>query len=112
MHFSLDRSSSTPLVQQLTDHLQTWIDQQRLRPGARLPSIRALAHSQAVSTSCVIEAYDRLVASGWLEARHGTGFFVAERKPGGGADDGQPWGEAGDGHWRQFREGHDELLKL
>ncbi len=43
MHLPLDRTSTTPLVQQLTDHLQTWIDQQRLRPGARLPSIRALA---------------------------------------------------------------------
>jgi DNA-binding transcriptional MocR family regulator len=112
MHFPLDRTSTTPLVQQLTDHLQAWIDQQRLRPGARLPSIRALARSQAVSASCVIEAYDRLVASGWLEARHGTGFFVAERKPGLAVDDTQPWGEAGDGNWRQFREGHDELLKL
>jgi len=112
MHFPLDRTGPTPLVQQLTNHLQGWIVQQRLRPGARLPSIRALARSQAVSASCVIEAYDRLVASGWLEARHGTGFFVAERKPGPPIDDTQPWGESGDGNWRQFREGHDELLKL
>lgn len=82
MHFSLDRTGPTPLVQQLTDHLQAWIDQQRLRPGARLPSIRALARSQAVSASCVIEAYDCLVASGWLEARHGTGFLSPSASPG------------------------------
>jgi len=112
MHFALDRQSPTPLVQQLTDHLQAWIEQQRLRPGARLPSIRTLARNQAISASCVIEAYDRLVASGWLEARHGTGFFVAERKPGLALDDQPVWGEAADGSWRQFREGHDELLKL
>ncbi|MBC3476336.1 MULTISPECIES: PLP-dependent aminotransferase family protein [Pseudomonas] len=112
MHIPLDRDSATPLVQQLTQHLQTWITQQRLRPGARLPSIRTLARDQCVSASCVIEAYDRLVASGWLEARHGTGFFVAERKPGLALDDEPTWGEAGDGSWRQFREGHEELLKL
>ena len=112
MQLLLDRASVIPLVQQLTDQLQAWIEQQRLRPGARLPSIRTLARTQAVSASCVIEAYDRLVASGWLEARHGTGFFVAERKSGLDLDDGLPWGEAGDGSWRQFREGHDELLKL
>ncbi|MFJ2985480.1 MULTISPECIES: PLP-dependent aminotransferase family protein [unclassified Pseudomonas] len=112
MHLQLDRQSPTPLVQQLTDHLQAWIEQQRLRPGARLPSIRTLARTQAISASCVIEAYDRLVASGWLEARHGTGFFVAERKPGLALDDQPVWGEAGDGSWRQFREGHDQLLKL
>ncbi|MDI9778875.1 PLP-dependent aminotransferase family protein [Pseudomonas putida] len=112
MHFTLDRQSPTPLVQQLTDHLQAWIEQQRLRPGARLPSIRTLARNQSVSASCVIEAYDRLVASGWLEARHGTGFFVAERKVTLESDNPPVWGEAGDGSWRQFREGHDQLLKL
>lgn len=112
MHIPLDRDSATPLVQQLTQHLQTWITQQRLRPGARLPSIRTLARDQCVSASCVIEAYDRLVASGWLEARHGTGFFVAERKPGLVLDDEPTWGEGRDGRWRQFREGHDELVKL
>ncbi|MBV4539638.1 PLP-dependent aminotransferase family protein [Pseudomonas vlassakiae] len=112
MHFTLDRQSPTPLVQQLTEELQAWIEQQRLRPGSRLPSIRSLARSQSVSASCVIEAYDRLVASGWLEARHGTGFFVAERKVTLESDNPPVWGEAGDGSWRQFREGHDELLKL
>ncbi|MDH0646319.1 PLP-dependent aminotransferase family protein [Pseudomonas sp. GD03858] len=112
MQFTLDRHHASPLVEQLTCQLQAWIEQQRLRPGARLPSIRALARDQAVSASCVIEAYDRLVASGWLEARHGAGFFVAERKRGLQPDVGTPWGEGIDGSWRQFREGHDELLKL
>ncbi|MFJ4343877.1 PLP-dependent aminotransferase family protein [Pseudomonas sp. NPDC089401] len=112
MPFPLDRQSPTPLVQQLTDHLQAWIEHQRLRPGARLPSIRTLAREQSVSASCVIEAYDRLVAGGWLEARHGTGFFVAECKPASVHDDPPAWGEAVDGSWRQFREGHDDLLKL
>ncbi|MDU9404629.1 PLP-dependent aminotransferase family protein [Pseudomonas sp. zfem004] len=112
MHLNLDRLQPTPLVQQLTEQLQAWIEQQRLRPGARLPSIRTLAKAQAVSASCVIEAYDRLVASGWLVARHGAGFFVAERKPGQQVDAGSAWGEATDGSWRLFREGHEALLKL
>ena len=106
MHLNLDRLQPTPLVQQLTEQLQAWIEQQRLRPGARLPSIRTLAKAQAVSASCVIEAYDRLVASGWLVARHGAGFFVAERKPGQQVDAGSAWGEATDGSWRLFREGN------
>ncbi|EJT82796.1 GntR family transcriptional regulator [Pseudomonas putida S11] len=73
-------------MQQLTDHLQTWIGQQRLRPGARLPSIRALARSQAVSASCVIEAYDRLVANGWLggPSRHRLFRRRAQTRPGRG----------------------------
>jgi len=112
MHLTLDRLSAVSLVQQLTTQLQAWVEQQRLRPGARLPSIRALAKTQGVSAACVIEAYDRLVASGWLEARHGTGFFVAERNAGRPEQDAALWGETVDGKWRQFDEGQEALLKL
>ncbi|MBN9059446.1 MAG: GntR family transcriptional regulator, partial [Rhizobiales bacterium] len=35
--------------------------------GARLPSIRALARSQQVSTSTVADAYERLVAEGAIQ---------------------------------------------
>jgi DNA-binding transcriptional MocR family regulator len=48
-------------------------------PGARLPSIRRLAEQQGVSKSTIVEAYDRLVAEGEVEARPGTGFFAAAR---------------------------------
>ncbi len=52
-------------------------DSRALAPGARLPSVRALAASLAVSKSTVVEAYDRLVAEGAVAARRGAGFFVA-----------------------------------
>jgi len=48
-----------------------------LVPGARLPSVRALAKTMQVSTSTVVEAYDRLVADGTIVSRPGSGFFVA-----------------------------------
>jgi DNA-binding transcriptional MocR family regulator len=53
------------------------MDRRALAPGARLPSVRALAASLAVSKSTVVEAYDRLVAEGAVMARRGAGFFVA-----------------------------------
>lgn len=112
MQLNLDRSLGTPLVQQLTEQLQGWIARQRLRPGARLPSIRSLAKGQGVSASCVIEAYDRLVASGWLVPRHGAGFFVAQRNTGLADDAGSVWSVSGDGRWRQFVEGEQQLLRL
>jgi DNA-binding transcriptional MocR family regulator len=52
-----------------------------LVPGARLPSIRAFATAMAVSKSTVVEAYDRLVAEGVIEARRGSGFYVAGHAP-------------------------------
>lgn len=48
-----------------------------LTPGAKLPSIRSLAGTMHVSTSTVVEAYDRLAAEGVIRARRGSGFFVA-----------------------------------
>lgn len=46
-------------------------------PGARIPSVRAMAQSMQVSVSTVVEAYERLVAEGVVHARRGAGFYVA-----------------------------------
>jgi len=66
-----------PLVEQLVAGVKQHLEARLLRPGARLPSIRALAARLAVSRFTVIEAYDRLVASGHIESRRGSGFYVA-----------------------------------
>jgi len=55
------------------------IDDDLLRPGARLPSVRSFARSQGVSAFTVSNAYDRLVAMGYLMARPGDGFYVVNR---------------------------------
>ena len=50
-----------------------------LTPGAKLPSIRGLAATLKVSTSTVVEAYERLVAEGTILSRPGSGFYVANQ---------------------------------
>lgn len=112
MKLTLDRQSATPLVQQLADGLQGWIARQRLRPGTRLPSIRQMAREQGVSQSCAIEAYDRLVSLGWLEARHGIGFFVGERKGQGPFAEEPAWDEGVEGRWRLFSGNQEGQLRL
>jgi len=47
-----------------------------LTPGAKLPSVRAFAKTMQVSTSTVVEAYERLAADGVIRARPGSGFYV------------------------------------
>jgi len=42
-----------------------------------LPSIRNFAKSHDVSRFTVVEAYDRLVAMGYLQSRRGAGFYTA-----------------------------------
>lgn len=50
-----------------------------LTPGDKLPSIRAFAGTLQVSTSTVIEAYDRLAAEGVIQPRPGSGYYVASQ---------------------------------
>jgi DNA-binding transcriptional MocR family regulator len=79
--FTLNHESTTPLVSQIVDGLRRLIGEQSLKPGTKLPSIRAFAASHGVSVFTVVEAYDRLVAQGWLVSRANAGFFV-KRRPG------------------------------
>ena len=57
--------------------IQARIAGRRLAPGARLPSVRDYATRSGVSKSTVVEAYDRLIATGAITARRGSGFYVA-----------------------------------
>lgn len=57
----------------IRDQIETHV----YRPGMRLPSIRSQARRANVSTSTVVDAYERLVAEGLIYARPGAGFFVA-----------------------------------
>jgi DNA-binding transcriptional MocR family regulator len=79
MDLNIDRNATGSLVRQLVASLTEWINTHGIRPGARMPSIRQLATENGLSLSSVIKAYDQLVASGVLESRHGSGFFVAQQ---------------------------------
>jgi DNA-binding transcriptional MocR family regulator len=77
--FSLSVSHRTdqPLADQIVAGIKRQIDDRHLRPGAKLPSIRGFAESHGVSRFTVVEAYDRLVAMGYLQSRRGAGFYAA-----------------------------------
>jgi DNA-binding transcriptional MocR family regulator len=76
---TLHPQSPTPLVTQIVDGLRAQIDDGGLRAGAKLPSIRQFAQAHQVSVFTVVEAYDRLVAQGYLVSRPHSGFFVRHR---------------------------------
>lgn len=74
--FALDRRSALPLTDQIEARMRGLIDSGQLPPGAKLPSIRALAAQLEVSPHTVVAAYDRLVAMALVESRAAAGFFV------------------------------------
>ena len=80
MQLSLNGESAQPLIDQIVQGARALIDDRVLRPGMRLPPIRRFAETHGVSRFTVVEAYDRLVALGYLQSRRGAGFFVAARQ--------------------------------
>ena len=73
--------NSGSLVEQVMQAVRRRIAARTLAPGAKLPSIRAMAGEMAVSKSTVVEAYDRLAAESVIRSRRGSGFFVAGHLP-------------------------------
>ena len=65
-------------IEGVAEELRRRIDSGSLKPGSRAPSIRRAAADFGVSKNTIIEAYDRLVTSGFLASRHGSGFFAAK----------------------------------
>lgn len=77
----LDRDHPDPLGVQLSTQVRDLVLAGTLVPGDRLPSTRALAADLGVARSVTEQAYDQLLAEGWLTARRGSGTFVAYGGP-------------------------------
>ncbi|HEY9898383.1 MAG TPA: PLP-dependent aminotransferase family protein [Pantanalinema sp.] len=74
------------LYRSIADDVARLIGNGTLRPGDRVPSIRALSRQQRVSPSTINQAYLLLERKGLIEARERSGFYVsakghAEAKP-------------------------------
>lgn len=68
-----------PLHSQLEHELRSAVRTGRLRPGSALPSTRSLAAQLGVSRGVVVEAYEQLVAEGYLTG-HGRSATRVARK--------------------------------
>lgn len=78
---TLERQSKQPLPQQIAGQIRCAVTDRRLASGDRLPSTRELGHELSVARGVVQQAYDQLMAEGWLQGRHGAGTFVADVRP-------------------------------
>jgi GntR family transcriptional regulator/MocR family aminotransferase len=78
---TLDRADDLPLHAQLAQALRAGILAGRTPPGTRLPATRTLAAELGIGRNTVADAYDQLIAEGYLEARVGSGTRVAPIAP-------------------------------
>ena len=78
---ALDPTSSAPLHRQIYDQWRQGILTGRFRRAERVPSTRELSAALEISRSTVAQAYDQLIAEGYLESARGSGTFVCRELP-------------------------------
>ena len=64
------------LYNQIVSRLAFQIQTQVLKPGDKLPSVRALSQEQRISVSTAFKAYSELENKGLVEARPRSAFYV------------------------------------
>jgi GntR family transcriptional regulator/MocR family aminotransferase len=75
------RQSETSAYRWLYASLRAEILEGRLRPGARLPATRDLAHQHRLSRGTVVSAFELLKSEGYLQGTVGSGTFVSRILP-------------------------------
>lgn len=76
----IDRSTRVSKRVQLERELRGAIQTGRLKTGAVLPSTRSLAADLEVARGVVVEAYEQLLAEGYLSSHQGSATRVAGRR--------------------------------
>src|SRR5437016_467664 len=71
----------TPLYRWFYEELRSAILEGRLKPAARLPATRDLAHQYGLSRSTVVAAFEQLKSAGYVEGKIGAGNYVSEVIP-------------------------------
>jgi len=74
----LDRTKRASLQTQLAANLKELVQSRALGPGEAVPSSRELARDLQIARNTVLQAYDRLIGEGYLEASPRRGVFVSE----------------------------------
>src|ERR1700682_4446518 len=81
LQWELDRSTKTPLAEQIRKGMSAAIEGDVLAPGARLPSWLDLAAQLGVARGTVRSAYEMLSAAQLIVASRATGTRVTDRPP-------------------------------
>jgi GntR family transcriptional regulator/MocR family aminotransferase len=73
------KRGADPLSRQVYLWIRHGIMERMLRPGESLPSTRELAEENSISRTVVVQAYDQLIAEGFITGRRGSGTYVSEQ---------------------------------
>ncbi|WP_346961721.1 PLP-dependent aminotransferase family protein [Clostridium sp.] len=74
----IQENSNNPMYLQIYHQVKKDIEQGNIAHGERLPGIRTLAQTLGIARNTVSQAYTQLAVEGYIQARHGAGFFVLD----------------------------------
>lgn len=73
--FHASNETKLPYYRQLYSFIRAEIEEGRIAPSTKLPSVRELAASLQISKTTVESAYQQLVAEGYVTSKSRAGFF-------------------------------------
>ena len=76
--FEIKHNSGKSLYVQLYEYLRQEISNGRIETGERLPSLRSMASASGMSVTTVKQAYEQLMAEGYLISRPQSGYYAAQ----------------------------------
>jgi GntR family transcriptional regulator/MocR family aminotransferase len=74
-------SATAPMFRQLYDAIKQSVLSGKIGPGTQLPPTRDLARQLGISRQTVLNAYEHLMAEGYLSGTVGKGTFVSHTLP-------------------------------
>ncbi len=81
LYLEVDAHSPVPIYEQIIDGIQRLVREDRLAPGAFLPSVRQLASDLEINPNTVARAYGLLERDGILETARRRGTRIAPDAP-------------------------------
>lgn len=78
---TLNRNSKRPQYLQITDQVVREISAGRLHRSQRIPGSRKMAELLQLNRKTVIQAYEELLAQGWLTAKASSGTYISDDLP-------------------------------
>ncbi|MGB5823333.1 MAG: PLP-dependent aminotransferase family protein [Proteocatella sp.] len=74
----LDYNREEPLYLQLYKYIKNEIQESRLKPEEKLPSIRSFSEKIGVSKTTIQTAYDQLLIEGYIYSKIKSGYYVSQ----------------------------------
>ncbi len=81
MIWTFDFHSETPLYLQLRNQVVLSVSKGELKPGDKLPTIRALSDESGINMMTISKAYQLLKSEGYVHTDRRSGTVIAEGVP-------------------------------